>query len=175
MTPSQSPTERQAVVRERTFTWSDPRAFVAAGRGQSGRQILDALAAGRIPAPPAVELVGIELIAVGDGHVEMALIPAEYMYNTIGCVHGGILATLLDSAMGCSVLSLLDANTGHTTLDLHVNFVRAATIDAGRLIAAGDVIHRGSRIATASGKVTDADGRLYAHATTTCLFTARPG
>ena len=173
MTLSQSPAERQGIVRERTFSWSDPRGFTAAGRGLTGRELLEALAAGRISPPPAVELIGIEMVAVGDGHVEMALAPAEYMYNTIGCVHGGILATLLDSAMGCSVLSSLDAKTGHTTLDLHVNFVRPATIDSGRLLAVGDVVHRGTRTATASGKVTDAEGRLYAHATTTCLLTSR--
>jgi uncharacterized protein (TIGR00369 family) len=175
MTPSQSPTERQDIVRERTFRWSDPREFTSAGRGLTGRQLLEALAAGRIPAPPAVVLIGMQLIVVGDGHIEMALVPAEYMYNTIGCVHGGILTTLLDTAMGCSVLSSLDAKTGHTTLDVHVNFVRPATIDSGRLVAVGDVVHRGTRTATASGKVTDAEGRLYAHATTTCLLTSRAG
>jgi uncharacterized protein (TIGR00369 family) len=148
---------------------------LAAGRGLTGREVLEAMAAGRIAPPPAILLLGIELEMVGDGRVEMTLQPAEYLYNTIGTVHGGIVATLLDSVMGCAILTKLDAAIGHTTLDIHVNYVRPATIAAGRLRGIGTVLHLGSRTATAEGKLVDTDGRLYAHATTTCLLTARAG
>jgi len=161
-------------IRERITTWGDPIAAMAAGRGLTGREVLEAMAAGRIPTPPAIRLLGIQLDVIREGHVEMTLEPAEYLYNTIGSVHGGVVSTLLDSAMGCSVNTRLDALTACTTLDLHVNFVRPATIAAGRLRAIGRVLHMGSRTATAEGKLVDAAGRLYGHATTTLLLVPRP-
>jgi uncharacterized protein (TIGR00369 family) len=171
------PTADHAVpkLRQRTVSWSDPVEAMAAGRGLTGYEVLTAMAAGRIPAPPAIQLLGIQLDVIREGHVEMLLDPAEYLYNTIGTVHGGILATLLDSVMGCAVLTKLDAASGHTTLDIHVNFVRPATITAGRLRGIGQVLHLGSRTATAEGRLVDAEDRLYGHATTTCLLTARAG
>jgi uncharacterized protein (TIGR00369 family) len=118
-------------------------------------------------------MIGFRIDLVGDGHVEMVLEPAEYMYNTIGSVHGGVVATLLDSAMGCAVWSVLDAQTAHATLDIHVNFVRPATVGDGPFRAIGQVLHKGSRTATAEGKMIDRNAKLYAHSTTTCLFIPR--
>jgi uncharacterized protein (TIGR00369 family) len=148
---------------------------MAAGRGLTGREVLEGMVAGRIPPPPAIRLLGIKLDVIRDGHVEMILVPAEYLYNTIGTVHGGIVSTVLDSAMGCAVNTTLDALTGCTSLDLHVNFVRPATIEAGPLRAIGRVLHRGSRTATAEGKLVDTTGRLYGHATSTLLIVPRAG
>jgi len=169
------PDAAPVVVRERTVTWGDPLMAMAAGRGLTGREVLDGIAADRIPAPPAIRLLGIVLDVVREGHVEMTLDPAEYLYNTIGSVHGGVVSTLLDSAMGCAVNSRLDATTGCTTLDLHVNFVRAVTIATGPIRAIGRVLHMGSRTATAEGKLMDAAGRLYGHATATLLLIERAG
>src|SRR4029079_7684151 len=96
--------------------------------------------------------------------------PDEYHYNPIGVVHGGLAATLLDSALGCAVQSTLPAGTGYTTLELKTNFVRPMTRDTGRVLCEATVLHSGSRIATAEGRVFVADtGKLIAHGTTTCM------
>lgn len=161
------------MARERTVTWGDPAKAIAAGRGLTGREVLEGMVAGKIAAPPTIRLLGIELDVIREGHVEMSLEPAEYLYNTIGMVHGGIVSTLLDSAMGSAVNTRLDAQTGCTTLNLHVNFVRPVTIEAGRVRAIGRVLHLGSRTATAEGTLVDATGRLYGHASSTLLLTPR--
>jgi len=95
--------------------------------------------------------------------------PGEQHYNPIGVVHGGLAMTLLDSAMGCSVHTRLPAGKGYTTLEAKVNLVRAITIRTGTLRATGRVIHLGGKTATAEGRLEDADGKLYAHGTTTCI------
>ncbi len=99
--------------------------------------------------------------------------PAEYHYNPIGVVHGGLAATVLDSAMGCAVQSTLPAGAGYTTLDINVTFVRPLTRDTGVVTCEGTVIYLVGRMATAQARLTDADGKLYAHGTTTCLIMRR--
>jgi len=89
--------------------------------------------------------------------------------NPIGVVHGGLAMTLLDSAMGCCVQTRVPAGSGYTTLEAKTNLVRAITDKTGRLRAIGKVVHIGSRIATAEGRLEDASGKLYAHASTTCI------
>src|SRR5271167_4265372 len=89
--------------RERTIHWDDPRALAEAGRAMSGRDFLDAIVRGALPSPPVSYLVGITFERVDDGRVEMTMSPQEFQYNPIGPVHGGIIATLLDSVMGCAV------------------------------------------------------------------------
>jgi uncharacterized protein (TIGR00369 family) len=158
------------VDRRRTVRWSDPATAAAAVQQLNGRDALEALRAGTIPPPPAVLLLGIEIGAIGDGQVEMMLEPAEFHYNTIGTVHGGVLTALLDSVMGCAVHSKLPLGTAYTTLELHINFVRPVTVATGRLRAIGHVLHLGTRSATAEAKLLDARHKLYAHATTTCLI-----
>jgi uncharacterized protein (TIGR00369 family) len=124
-----------------------------------------------IPHAPIAELLGMELVELGEGRATFALDPAERHYNPLGTVHGGIAATLLDSAMGCAVHTTLSEGDRYTTLELKVNFVRAITEATGRVVASGSVIHRGGRIATAEARLTDEDGRLLAHGTSTCLIT----
>lgn len=101
---------------------------------------------------------------------ERGLARSGMKYNPIGSVHGGVALTLLDSAMGCAVHTLLDAGVGYTTLEVKTNFVRPITADTGPIRCEGTVIHSGSRIATAEGKLTDAAGKLLAHGTTTCMI-----
>jgi uncharacterized protein (TIGR00369 family) len=101
--------------------------------------------------------------------VVMRLTPAEYHYNPIGTMHGGILATLLDSVMGCAVHSTLPKGRAYTSLEIKVNYVRAVTNESGELSAEGNVVHGGRRSAVAEAKVVDAKGRLCATASTTCL------
>jgi uncharacterized protein (TIGR00369 family) len=97
--------------------------------------------------------------------------PERRHYNPIGSVHGGVAATLLDSALGCAVHSTLEAGARYTTVDLRVTFVKPLTASTGPVRCEGRIIHVGTRIATAEGRITDADGRLYAHGTATCLVT----
>ncbi len=96
-------------------------------------------------------------------------IPAEYHYNPIGAVHGGLARTLADSAMGCAVHTMLPAGVGYTTLEIKTNLLRPIAVETGRLLCEGKTIHVGGRIATAEARLTDEVGRLYAHATTTCM------
>jgi uncharacterized protein (TIGR00369 family) len=123
-----------------------------------------------IPHAPVAELLGFTLIELGDGQASFELDPGERHYNPLGTVHGGIAATLLDSAMGVAVHTTLNEGETYTTLELKVNFVRAITEATGRTVATGSVIHRGGRVATAEARLTDADGRLLAHGTSTCLI-----
>jgi uncharacterized protein (TIGR00369 family) len=136
----------------------------------TGLEAMHAIQAGDAPAPPIAELVGFALVEVGEGRAVFELDPAERHYNPLGTVHGGIAATLLDSAMGCAVHTTLREDEAYTTLELKVNYVRAITEATGRIVAAGSVIHRGGRVATAEAKLTDEGGRLLAHATSTCLI-----
>jgi uncharacterized protein (TIGR00369 family) len=136
----------------------------------TGLEMMHAIRAGDAPAPPIAELVGFDLVEVGEGSATFELDPAERHYNPLGTVHGGIAATLLDSAMGCAVHTTLREDEAYTTLELKVNYVRAITEATGRIVAAGSVIHRGGRVATAEARLTDEGGRLLAHATCTCLI-----
>src|SRR5439155_25383170 len=96
---------------------------------------------------------------------------AEWMYNPIGSVHGGVAATILDSALGCAIHTTLPAGVGYTTSDLQVRFVRALSADTGRVAAEGSVVHAGRRLATAEAKLyAQASGKLLAHATTSCII-----
>jgi uncharacterized protein (TIGR00369 family) len=97
-------------------------------------------------------------------------------YNPIGLVHGGFAATLLDSAMGCAVQTIVPAGSGYTTLEIKVNFSRPMTRDTGRVLAEGVVVHGGRTVATAEGRlVAENSGKLLAHATTTCLIFSANG
>jgi len=113
-----------------------------------------------------------ELIATRDYGPDIRLFeiaPAEQHYNPIGVVHGGIAMTLLDSAMGCAVQTRMPAGGGYTTLEAKTNLVRAVTADTGALRAVGKVVHVGKRVATAEARLEDREGKLYAHATSTCI------
>jgi uncharacterized protein (TIGR00369 family) len=137
----------------------------------TGLEFLRAIASGELPGAPIADLLGFAPVEAEEGRVVFAAVPEQQHYNPIGTVHGGLAATLLDSAMGCAVHSTLPAGVGYTTLELKVNFVRAITSETGRILCEGTVVHRGGRVATAEGRVfAEADGALLAHGTTTCLI-----
>ncbi len=162
--------------RERSITWQDPVAAAAGGRGLSGLEYMRAIATGAIPPPPIAVLLGFELVEVEEGRAVFAVTPQEFHYNPIGVVHGGLAATLLDSAMGCAVHSTLPAGTAYTTLEVKVNFARAITHETGRVLSTGTIIHRGRTVATADGRIVAEDtGKLLAHGTTTCLISTTNG
>ena len=140
----------------------------------SGIETIRAIFAGELPPPPIADLMGFRGVSAEPGRAVFEMEPGLQHYNPIGSVHGGVALTLLDSAMGCAVHTLLEPGVGYTTLEVKTNFVRAIKADTGLIRCEGIVIHKGSRIVTAEGRVTDADGRLLAHGTTTCLlFPAR--
>lgn len=162
--------DTEKTERTLTVSWEDPLALTEAGRGLSGLEYLRKIAAGELPRPPISALMNFGLVELSEGRAVFAADPAEYHYNPIGVVHGGLAATLLDSAMGCAVHSTLPAGAGYTTLEIKVNFVRAMTAGTGRVRCEAGLIHLGGRTATAEGRVVDGEGRLYAHGTTTCLI-----
>jgi len=160
--------------RTRTITWEDPMAAIQTGKTISGIAYLKALQSGELPPPPIAILLGMSLTDVSEGRAVFAAEPSEYHYNPLGTVHGGVMATMLDSALGCAVQSMLPAGTGYTTIELKVNYLRPITAKTGTIYAEGKIIHVGGRIATAEGRLTDTAGKLYAHGTTTCIIMRPP-
>jgi uncharacterized protein (TIGR00369 family) len=149
---------------------TDPLALAARGRELSGMEYVRQIFDGELPPPPIADLMGFRGVEFDHGRAIFEMTPGPQHYNPIGTVHGGVALTLLDSAMGCAVHTTLEAGVGYTTLEVKTNFVRAITADTGLIRCEGTVVHSGSRIATAEGRLIDAAGRLLAHGTTTCLI-----
>jgi uncharacterized protein (TIGR00369 family) len=156
--------------RQRTFSWSDPGAITAAGAGLSGAEFFSAIGAGTIPPPPLMRALDFAGISFGEGRSTFRLTPQEFHYNPLGTVHGGVLATMLDSACGCAVHTRLPSGVFYTSLDLSVKYLRPVTIGTGPITAEGTVVHLGRRTALAEGRITDAAGKVYATATSSCLL-----
>ncbi|MBL8895239.1 MAG: PaaI family thioesterase [Rhizobiales bacterium] len=135
-----------------------------------GLEFLQRIRDGRFPPPPIAALLGFYPIEVESGRAVFAARPDSRLYNPMGAIHGGYMATLLDSCMGCAVHSKLKAGQGYTTVELKVSYVRPLTEETGEVRAEGKIIHHGRQIATADGRLTDSRGRLLAHASTTCLI-----
>ncbi len=160
-----------AATRSRTITWQDPLASLQAAAGLSGLEYLQALVAGELPPPPIAVLMGFSVSEVDEGRAVFEAHPGEYLYNPIGTVHGGFAATMLDSALGCSVHTTLPAGVGYTTQDLQVRYARGITADTGTVRCEATVLHRGRRSAIAEARLTAVDtGALLAHGTTTCAI-----
>ena len=156
--------------RTLTVSWEDPAPGAEAAREMSGLDHLRAMLRGDLPVPPIARLISFGFVEVEEGRVVFECEPAEYHYNPIGSVHGGLACTLFDSAMGCAIQTELPAGVGYTTVELKVNFLRPITTQTGRLLCEGNTIHVGGRIGTAEARLTDASGKLYGHATTTCMI-----
>ena len=137
--------------------------------GTTGLEQMQAMLSGSMPYPHIAETLDFALVEIEAGKAVFQGTPQLKHYNPLGTVHGGWYATLLDSAMGCAVHTMMPAGRGYTTAELSVNIVRAATHESGPLRAIGTVIHCGKQLATAEGRIVGPDGKLYAHATTTCL------
>ena len=158
-------------TRSRTYTWSDPAQVVNAAPGKTGLELLNEIAAGRLPAPPISRTMGFDAMRFELGKAVFEGDPSEFLYNPIGVVHAGFAMTLLDSAMACAVHSTLDAGERYTTLEVKANFVRPIAVATGRVRAEASVVHRGRSTATAEGRLTAIrDGKLLAHGSTTCLI-----
>lgn len=143
--------------------------------GKTGLQQMQALLAGETPRAPISETMDFILVSVDDGVAVFQGRPQFKHYNPLGGVHGGWFATLLDSALGCSVHTTLPAGRGYTTLEFKVNLVRGLNDRVPLVRAIGRVVHRGRQVTTAEAELVGHDGRLYAHASTTCLLFDLPG
>jgi uncharacterized protein (TIGR00369 family) len=137
--------------------------------GRSGLDVLQAMLRGELPYPPIARTLSFHLVEVGEGRAIFQGTPGTDHLNPMGTVHGGWYATLLDSALGCAVHTLMPAGRGYTTAELGVNLVKAVPLKVQRVRAEGKVLHCGRQLATAEARLVGPDGTLYAHATTTCL------
>jgi uncharacterized protein (TIGR00369 family) len=142
--------------------------------GRTGLALMQAMLAGEIPYPHIADTMDFMLVEVAQGRAVFQGTPQLKHYNPLGSVHGGWYATLLDSAVGCAVHTMMPVGHAYTTAELSINIVRAASLKSGPLRAIGSVIHCGRQLATAEGRIVDSQGKLYAHATTTCLVFALP-
>lgn len=159
------------MTRSRTFVWNDPTGVAAQGRATSGLAFLRSIAGrGIVQAAPIAQCLGFELVEVEQGRVVFESVPGEHMYNPLGGVHGGVIATLLDSAAGAAVHSTLPEGVGYTTLELKVSFMKPVTAQTGVVRAEGTVVSQGSRVAYSEARLVDAAGKVLAHATSTCLI-----
>ncbi|MDR7332547.1 PaaI family thioesterase [Roseateles asaccharophilus] len=143
--------------------------------GKNGLQQMQAMLQGLAPPPPISETLDFVLISVADGEAIFQGRPQFKHYNPLGSVHGGWFATLLDSALGCSVHTTLPIGRAYTTLEFKVNLVRALTDKVPLVRAVGRVVHRGRQVTTSEAQLVGHDGKLYAHASTTCLLFDLPG
>jgi len=158
--------------RSRTYSWEDPLAALGSASGRSGLEVMRMVAAGELPQPPIAMTLDFRLVEVERGRVVFECEPAEFHYNPIGTVHAGLASTLLDSAMGCAFVTTLDEVVGWTTLELKANFTRPLTAETGVVRCVGTVVHPGRTVATTEARIEDAEGRLYAHGTSTILVLA---
>jgi uncharacterized protein (TIGR00369 family) len=159
--------------RTKEITWFDPSVSATAAATRTGREFLQAIAEGRLPPPPIMELVGAELASIGDGLVVFRCTPDESLYNPIGMVHGGALCTLLDSAAGCAVHSLLPAGVGFSSIEIKVSFLAPIRADSGTLEIEGRALRVGRQVAFAESYARNDDGKLVGHATSSIALMRR--
>lgn len=156
--------------RTREHTWTDPAAPLASLRRIDGLAFLRGMLEGTVPTPPIASTLGFEAVAFEHGRAEFRLEPAEHHFNPLGLVHGGVLCTLLDTVVGCSVHTTLEAGWGYTSIDLNVTYLRPVTPATGPVTAVGTLVKGGRRVSFASGELTDASGAVLATATSSLLM-----
>jgi uncharacterized protein (TIGR00369 family) len=162
-------TENGSGVRERVVRWHDPMEAAQQVATMSGLEALQAMQRGDVPAPPIGELMGIRGVEVEEGRAVVAVEPAEFHANNTGAAHGGLAATLLDSAMWLALHSTMPAGSFCSTVQMNLHYVRPLQIGAGEVTAEGRVVHRGRRTGTAEGTITDAGGKVLVHGSTSCV------
>jgi uncharacterized protein (TIGR00369 family) len=162
-----------SAARSKTVSWEDPSISAAAMASMSGRELLQAMIDGRLPRPPIAALFDARLVSIGEGSARFQCVPDESAYNPIGLVHGGLLCTLLDSAAGCAVHTMLGPGVGYSTIEIKVSFLAAVRADSGTIEAEGRVLRLGRQVAFAEAHARTAAGKLVGHATTS-LAVMRP-
>ncbi len=143
-------------------------------KSMSGMAFLQGILNGSMPVAHIGRTLDFFPVEGEPGRIVFQGTPGREHYNPLGSVHGGYFCTLLDSAVGCAVQSMLPQGFGYTTLEIKVNLIRAMTDKTGPVRAEGKVIQVGKQVGTAEGRIVDAAGKVYAHATTTCLVFALP-
>jgi len=143
-------------------------------RKLSGLEFFKKMIAGEVAPPPLVALLGLKLVEAEAGRVTFTGVAREDVYNGMGVAHGGFAATMLDSALGCAINTAMPAGRVFTTIDLQIHYTRALRREAGELRCTATVVHVGSRTATSEGRIVDANGKVYAHGTTTCMLVEPP-
>ncbi|MAX80915.1 MAG: hypothetical protein CL843_12175 [Crocinitomicaceae bacterium] len=156
--------------RTRTYTWDDPLVALEKAKALTGLEYIKQMHAGKIAPPPILDTAGISMFSVKEGDVVFLIHPQEFQYNPIGSVHGGIITTILDSAIGCSLHTVLEKNTAYTTLEIKVNFMRKITHKTPPLHTETTIIHRGRSTALLESKLIDSDQSIYAYASSTCMI-----
>ena len=163
---ARKPRHAWGAPRGKAISWHDPALLAARGAELPGRELLQAIIDGHLPPPPIATLVGAELVSVSEGEAVFRCTPDEATYNPIGMVHGGLLCTLLDSAAGCAVHTMLPAGTGYGTIEIKVSFLEPLHAGIGELEVHGRALRVGGRVAFAEAHARDRRGRLVGHATT---------
>ena len=172
MTQTQPPTPA-FTTRSRTVTWASPsQVDLTALAELDGLGQLQAMVTGHAPPPPIMSTLDVSGFHPERGRVVVEMRAQEFHYNPLGTVHGGVLSTLLDTAAGCAVHSVLAVGELYTSLDLNVKFLRPVTVESGLLTCVGTVVQRGRRTALAQAELADGRGRLVAHATSSCMIFA---
>ena len=143
---------------------------VKARQQLSGLAYFRKMMSGEVPRAPMTALLNLRLLEADKGRVVFGAVPGRSHYNGMGVVHGGLVATLLDSALGCAINTLAPPGKVFTTLEIKINYTRPLTGEVGPVRCEAHAIHVGSRVGTAEGRVVDANGKLYAHGTTTCIL-----
>jgi uncharacterized protein (TIGR00369 family) len=159
---------------QRTLRWTDPGELADTTRGMSGSEFFTAWKAGDL-IPPMAATLGFELADFSEGRVEIGCVPSDYHYNPYGTVHGGLAATLIDTATGCAVHTRLPAGTGYATVSLNITYLRPLTVDVGAVRCLGTVTSLGKRVAVADAELVDNAGRQLAKGTASCLVIPGPG
>lgn len=155
--------------RSKTVTWHDPLKTAAIGATMAGIDYIQAIIDGLLPPPPIAQLFGMQLISAEYGRAEFHCDPDESAYNPLGIVHGGLVCTLLDSAVGCAAHTTLAMGFGYTSIELKVNYLRPVHADSGPLKAVGVLTKPGRRVAFVDGTVEDRHGKLVATASSSVL------
>ncbi|MXW93618.1 MAG: PaaI family thioesterase [Rhodospirillaceae bacterium] len=158
-----------AAEREFLVEWGDTDTIRRASAGRTGFEVMSMIADGRLPAAPIAQTLGFRLDSVGDGAAAFLCDPAERQYNPLGIVHGGVPATLIDSAAGCAVHTKLPAGYSFSTVSLTCEFFRAIALDTGPVRCEGRVVKHGRQVSVADADVVDRDGRVLVRGTATCL------
>lgn len=159
-------------TRDRRYSWTDPGALAEAGAGMAGLDYLRAMMAGDLPHPPICDTLGFRISAVEEGMVTFSVAPAEFHYNPIRVVHGGIAATIIDSATGCAVHTTLPQGGQYLTTSLQTDYLRPITEATGMIHCTGRVVHRGRKTGIATAEVVDEAGKVYARGQSNCLILA---
>lgn len=156
--------------KTKTFNYGDSFEAIKLSKDLNGLDYLKGMQNGEIPEAAAVSALEISIHEIDFGKANFEFTPQDFHYNAVGTVHGGVISTILDTAMGCTLMSTLTKEFTFTTLELKVNFIKAVTQNTGKMIAVGKIIHAGRTTAMTEASLIDESGKVYAHATSTCLI-----